>query len=82
MKMSTAHFVTLKAACEKVLSDSPDAREAYRAQGLSDKRFRWDVLHAARINGEPSYRFTCDILYPAGLNDAHIDTALRLIVGS
>jgi hypothetical protein len=39
----------------------------------SPERFRWDVFHAS---GFPVKR-----LYAAGLNDDHIDTALRSILG-
>ena len=80
MKIRADHYETLRAAMSKVLADSPDAAESYAKQGLSPKRFRWDVLHAAKINDEPSYRFVCDVLYADGLDDSHIDSALRKIV--
>lgn len=35
-------------------------------------RYRWDVLHASRFD-------VCE-LYAQGLNDNHIDTALRSII--
>jgi hypothetical protein len=43
-------------------------------QGRNDVRTRWDALWASDINVNELYR--------AGLNDAHIDTALRKILNS
>lgn len=37
-----------------------------------DKRYRWDLAHAAGV--------AVTALYDEGLNDTHIDTALRNIV--
>jgi hypothetical protein len=62
--------------------DTPDARTMYverrfpRAEFVKDldKRYRWDLMSAAL-----GYRFACE-QYDAGLNDSHIDTALRNIV--
>lgn len=45
----------------------------------TDMRFRWDNLVMAAIEGN-SARWICDVLYPLGLNDDHIDTALRKAV--
>lgn len=39
-----------------------------------DMRFRWDLLHASG-----GWQLTAP-LYDSGLNDTHIDTALRSIV--
>lgn len=47
----------------------------YKAQGLSHKRWRWDLMYAAGLT-----RWTCDTLYKY-LNDDHIDSALRRILG-
>ncbi len=72
MKMTPADFETLKAAAEAVLAAAPDARQKYADAGLSAQRFRWDVLHATKLS---------PMLYDRGYADAHIDTALRRIVG-
>jgi len=61
--------------------DTPAARDAYRAGNYPradrtkdvDKRYRWDLLHASSIRAWELYDLP-------GVNDAHIDTALRSIV--
>ena len=58
--------------------DTPALRDAYRAGDFPradavrdlDKRYRWDLFWSARAWS----------LVPDGVNDAHIDTALRAIV--
>lgn len=71
MKITPEHYSALKNACFAVLQRKPEAQAAYKASGLSDKRFRWDVLWASRFNTTLFYGY---------LNDAHIDTALCSIV--
>lgn len=71
MKIKTEHYSALKNACFAVLQRKPEAQAAYKVSGLSDTRFRWDVLHASQ--------FSTALLY-GYLNDAHIDTALRSII--
>lgn len=59
--------------------DTDDRRSAYargdfpRAELCKDldKRYRWDLLHAARFPIVPLYEY---------LSDAHIDSALRSLV--
>jgi hypothetical protein len=82
MKMKLEHFTKLKAACLEVLRVNPNAYQDYKNAGLSDKRFNFDVMHAATIDGQKSNRFVCDVLYKDGLNDTHIGTALKLIMGN
>ena len=54
---------------------------AYRAslmpyQGKDiEKRIRWDLLWMTVDS-----QWICDNIYPLGMNDTHIDTALRKIV--
>jgi hypothetical protein len=49
---------------------------SYTARGLSEKRWRWDLLHAAGLTP-----WICSNVYPYA-NDEHIDTALRHILGA
>ncbi len=82
MKIKREHYDVLKSACESVLAAHPHITMAtYQAQGLSAMRFNWDVLNAARINGERSCLYLSDVLYPY-LNDTHIGTALASIMGN
>lgn len=79
MKIKPEHFEYIKAAIanldpEKVAAHKEALKGDSRVRDL-DKRFRWDCLHAT----VPS-RWVCDNLYPY-MNDDHIDTALRKIVG-
>jgi hypothetical protein len=72
MKITAEHFATL--AAKVAPFDTPERREQYKAQGLTDKRYRWDLAYMAGCT-----RFICDALY-SYLDDTHIDTALRTIV--
>lgn len=40
-----------------------------------DKRIRWDLCYKAGL-----IPWICDHLYPHGINDDHVDTALRRIM--
>jgi hypothetical protein len=70
MKISPHDFQALQAALIPVLEAHPDAWSRYKAEGLSEMRFRWDALHASHFNTTPLYRY---------LNDNNLDTALRKI---
>lgn len=72
MKMSKQHYEYLESKLipvYKMMLDLPQYAT------LSEKRFRWDGLYAAKLSP-----WICANLYPADLNDDHIDTALRKIV--
>lgn len=80
MKMTPEHFAELRANIAAVLAPPYDkAAERARALGWSHERWRWFVLRAA-----------CPARCPHGLqsrlytylNDNHIDTALRAILGA
>lgn len=51
--------------------DLPGVRANYIASGLSEKRFRWDIMRAAGLS---TLLWNTLYLYA---NDDHIDTALR-----
>jgi hypothetical protein len=74
MKMHRQDFRAMRESIERRFSASDLANfwVHYVAQGWSAKRFRWDMLHASGFNTKG--------LYDAGLNDDHIDTALRSII--
>jgi hypothetical protein len=52
----------------------PGKAAGFRAL-VTPKRYRWDLLYGAKLS-----QWVCDTLYPYGINDTHIDTALRQIV--
>ena len=70
MKMTDEHYNRLKAAIARIWD--PCCPMRYAMTGKSPDRLRWDLLHASK--------FPVGILYSAGLDDGHIDTALRRIV--
>lgn len=83
MKVSPEHRAMIGEAIAATGYDNPTVRARYVARDIPrgaavqdiDKRFRWDLFHAA----DPQ----CAILralYDAGCHDAHIDTALRSVV--
>lgn len=71
MKMAQGTFEALKAAV--LAKHDPDHKAAYLEKGLSPMRYRWDCFHASH--------YDVMALYREGLNDSHIDTALRAILG-
>lgn len=58
---------------------SLDARRSYAERGLSHMRFRWDCYWAVQ-DRDKRWEITKGI-YDRGLNDNHIDSALKRIVG-
>lgn len=90
MRMSDEHYQTIKQAFGQLKQSSPTITPQYYRDNNKkpnqdiDKRFRWDALWAAKID-HPMARYgvaswVAHVLYPAGLNDTHIDTALRKAV--
>jgi hypothetical protein len=79
MKITNEHFATLSTMLAPL--DTAERRAAYKAQNLTDKRYRWDLTYLAghASKTDSCTRFICDALY-SYLDDAHIDTALRSIV--
>ncbi len=73
MKMTKEHFEFIEKRVKKVIKENPNYYKMYKESGLSDMRYRWDMLHMAGC-----LTFTCQTLYKY-LNDDHIDTALRKI---
>jgi hypothetical protein len=81
MKVSTTDTDLMRTYLDAVLT--PEAPNVYAEAGITHTRFRWDALHAAdnlatRRDGLTLERH----LYNHGYTDAHIDTALRHILGS
>lgn len=74
MKLKPEHIAYIKSAiCRD--SKAPTLPE-YKAKGLSDKRWRWDLAYRAGLS-----QWLCDNVCPYA-NDDHIDTALRSITGT
>jgi len=83
MKVTPEHLAMIRDAIEATGHDNATTRDQYRRRDIPrgamvqdiDKRFRWDLFHAATAGT----RMVSD-LYDAGYHDAHIDTALRAVV--
>ena len=78
MKIQPDHYAHMRDAIEALPRDAVVAHKAAlendpRVKDLG-MRYRWDLLHAARLTP-----WLCDTIYPYA-NDTHIDTALRAIV--
>ena len=79
LKIPTDVVEIMRRAIEPL--DTNEVRDAYRSGNYPraehtkdvDKRYRWDLLHASSIQAWDLY----DI---PGVNDSHIDSALRSIV--
>jgi hypothetical protein len=75
MKIKPEHYAYMRDAMARVLKDNQGISAAsYAAQGLTDRRFRWDLFWAAKLS-----QWVSDNVYKYA-NDAHLDTALRAIV--
>lgn len=82
MKISFANYSTLNDAIAQAQSESNIRLEEYIAQGLTAKRWRWDLLWYSTAKILPQH-WVCDELYKADdLNDAHIDSALKKITNT
>lgn len=79
MKMTDAHYLQMADALNAIKPQLDESAPKYKEQGLSEMRFRWDALRAAKVEGD-STRWICDRLY-SYLDDSHIDTALRRYFG-
>lgn len=81
MKLNRTSYETIVAAMRGVKGNHQHITpETYKRDGIgkdTDKRFRWDALSAARNYGGPS---ATDLYKQEGINDDHIDTALRRAV--
>ncbi len=81
MKMNKQTFAKLEQAINETIKDRTIGTtieaiiDLYKKGDLSPERFRWDLLHCAANSGAIDYHS----LYIGGLNDNHIDTALRAI---
>lgn len=82
IKMTGEHFDALAAPIYKLMETNE--LETWLKQGLTAKRYRWDLLYACgdiQVPGRGIHTplsFICKVLYQY-LNDSNIDTALRLI---
>lgn len=67
----------LKSAILQVQANNCKMQVEYKAKGLSEMRFRWDLLHVADRDFSIGRE-----LYACGLNDEHIDSALKHITNT
>lgn len=82
MKMLEEHYNKLEQAIREVQKNNTNITiETYAKRGLTAKRYRWDLLNAAIIEGKRSCHWLSDHLY-GYLDDTHIDTALRKITST
>ena len=82
MKMRDEHyqmildgFKEVKELQDTFEDDFDTVIKKMREDNRSEKRIRWDLFDAARINGN-TINFICSYLY-GYLNDNHIDSALK-----
>jgi hypothetical protein len=81
MKMNKEDFRILSEMIIPLRKEAYLIEQAYKKQGVSNKRFRWALLHIAdeRRAKAGQERFVTTVLYEY-LDDTHIDTALRKIM--
>jgi hypothetical protein len=73
MKMLDTDFQGLSNSINAVVSNFPNVSILYKKNGLTHERYRWDVFYVSKIDKKLFYEY---------LNDSHIDTALRKILGA
>lgn len=80
MKMTNEHYKKLERKILSLLEEKglnlEELKHEYELAGLSPKRFRWDLVRAAKAT-----RLIIDEFYPYLIDD-HIDTALRKITNT
>ena len=81
MKMNNSAYRVLTGLIANVLTelDKPidEFAQAYKTDGLTNKRFRWDILWAIPPKSRRDW-FKIHGIYDY-LDDSHIDTALRSV---
>ena len=82
LKITKADYEVLEAAINRVIQLNPNIRERYKNAGLSDMRFRWDLLHASKLKIGDGVGMSGDLELYRYLNDSHIDAALAAITGT
>lgn len=82
MKMSNSDFDSLKKYCCLAINEHGYNywKTQYSNNGLSDKRLRWDMFWGACAAHRNETGEHLGDLYCKGLNDNHIDTALKRII--
>jgi hypothetical protein len=80
VKMSQERYAQLCDGLAKLAAKKPDARKNYALCGLSEMRFRWDALYSLKSTIPSDFCTFASDCYEEGLNDTHIDTALRRAV--
>ena len=77
LKMTDEDFQSMAQAVLAVVKKHPQAYAEYKAKGLSDQRYNWDVLRA-------SVWFTGDTMNRmySYLNDSHINAAVAAVLGN
>ena len=83
MKITLEDKTKLFEMLDKALLPKIEIVKEHRAKKLGndiEKRFRWDLFHAAKITLGDGKGMSGDINLYAYMNDEHIDTVLRLYV--
>lgn len=82
MKISAQSYNTLHGAIAEAKTQVTFSLESYLEQGLTPKRYRWDLLWYSTAKLLPQ-NWVCDVLYnEEDMNDNHIDTTLKAITGT
>ena len=81
MKITAQDYKILETHVISAMAVLPTLAE-YREKGLSDKRWRWDLLWRSGLKIGDSVGMPGDLNLYDYCNDTHIDTALRKITGT
>lgn len=82
LKIKPEDMAVLRERVTAIVKQYPTAAEEYRARGRSHKRYRWDVLRGTKLKIGDGVGMKGDLDLYAYMDDDHIDSALRAILGS
>jgi len=73
LKIDKTLFTDLQNAMETVWNQYPSAKQTYQNRGMPFAAFAWDTFWKSG--------FDVNRLYNSGLNDTHIESAFKKIIG-
>lgn len=82
MKIKPQDLAVLQKYIAAAVADHLTKEALYKAAGLSHMRYRWDMLWRTKLRIGDGAGAPGDLDLYAYMNDDHIDTALRYLLGS
>ena len=83
MKMKPEHYAIILTKLKELQEKLQNAAQSYKDTKLSFTRFMWDAFNATRLRLTESHNVRGELDLPVYdyLNDTHITTALKSVMG-